>query len=60
MGRPGSRSLRARSWTGFDVLPAAVHHDGRVPARSFFAVSDDARAAIIWSKLEHIREPVAG
>ena len=42
------------------VLPAAVHHDGRVPARSFFAVSDDARAAIIWSGLEHIREPVDG
>ena len=43
-----------------NVLPAAVHHDGRVPARSFFAVSDDARAAIIWSGLEHIREPVDG
>lgn len=44
------------------MLAAAVHHfgtrDGRIPARSFFADSDDARAAIIRSVLEHIVEPL--
>lgn len=48
--RPSSfstrRSARKAAW-----LAAAVHHfgtrDSRMPARSFFAVSDDARGAII-------------
>lgn len=45
-----------------DVLAAAVHHfgtrDGRIPARPFFAVSDEARAAIIRSLLDHLGEPL--
>lgn len=45
-----------------NVLAAAVHHfgtrDGRVPARPFFAVSDEARSAIIRSLLDHLGEPL--
>ena len=47
---------------GGDVLAAAVHHlgtrDGRIPARPFFDVSDEARSAIIRSLLDHIGEPL--
>ncbi|MCY4059292.1 MAG: phage virion morphogenesis protein [Gammaproteobacteria bacterium] len=47
---------------GGNVLAAAVHHfgtrDGRVPARPFFAVSDEARSAIIDSLLDHLGEPL--
>ena len=45
---------------GGDVLAAAVHHfgtrDGRIPARPFFAVSDETRLAIIRSLDDHFRE----
>ena len=45
-----------------DVLAAAVHHfgtrDGRIPARPFFAVSDEARSAIIRSLLDHLGAPL--
>ena len=49
---------------GGDVLAAAVHHfgtrDGRIPARPFFGVSDEARSAIIRGVLDHIGEPLDG
>ena len=45
-----------------NVLAAAVHHfgtrDGRIPARPFFDVSDEARSAIIGSLLDHLGEPL--
>ena len=43
-----------------NVLAAAVHHfgtrDKRIPARPFFSVSDEARAAIIASLRDHLGE----
>ena len=43
-----------------NVLATAVHHfgtrDGRIAARPFFDVSDEARSAIIWSLLDHLGE----
>ena len=43
---------------GPNVLAAAVHHfgtrDGGVPARPFFAVSDEARNAILRALIDHL------